>query len=313
MSLIMGIDASKEELVVASWPATAVGVVKNTPEAIVLWLKSVPPDACLGIEATGRCHRALADLAAREGRTVFVLNPRDVHYYARSIGQRGKTDRMDACLIARYVAHEKDHLRAYTVPPAALSAIETLLNQRAQVTASCVALRQSLAHADAALAAARDQALAELTRLIGHIDGMMHDRLREHADRQARWKRLQTIPGVGPLTAALLVSLFERVAFEHADALVAFSGLDPRPCDSGRRRGRRVLTKRGPSEMRRLLFLAAMTFARSPSGSPLYARYRDRHLSATAVFVILARKLLRIAWTLHRKAIDFDPRCLQAA
>jgi transposase len=286
--------------------------VKNTPEAIVLWLKSVPLDACLGIEATGRCHRALADLAAGQGRTVFVLNPRDVHYYARSIGQRGKTDRMDAQLIARYVAHEKDRLRAYATPPAALSAIETLLRQRAQVTAACVALRQSLAHAQG-LAEARDQVLAGLNGLIGQMDRQMRTHLHEHADRQARWKRLQTIPGIGPLTAALLVSLFERIAFEQADALVAFSGLDPRPCDSGRHRGRRVLTKRGPGEMRRLLFLAAMAFARNPNGSPLYARYRDRHLSSTACFVILARKLLRIAWTLHRKAIDFDPRCLQAA
>jgi transposase len=312
MSLIIGIDASKEELVIATWPASVVVRVQNTPDAIGCWLKSVPPEACLGIEATGRCHLALANLAVHEGRSVFVLNPRDVHYYARSIGQRGKTDRMDAQVIARYVAHEKERLRAYSTPPAALSAIETLLRQRAQVTAACVALRQSLAHSDN-LAEARDLALAELGHLIDQIDRTMRSHLHEHADRQSHWKRLQTIPGIGPLTAALLVSLFERIAFERADALVAFSGLDPRPCDSGRHRGRRVLTKRGPSEVRRLLFLAAMTFARSPQGKPLYARYRDRHLSATATFVILARKLLRIAWTLHRKAVDFDPCCLKTA
>jgi len=306
MSRYIGIDASQDTLVIATWPLSTVQELANTAAAIGEWLRDLPTDAILGIESTGRCHGLFADLAAGQGRTLYVLNARDVHHYARAVGQRGKTDRQDAEVIARYVAHEHAHLRAYTVPAAPLRAIQSLLRQRAQVVANRGCLRQSLAPA-LGLDEELNRAVAALNALVRRIDILVLDAIEREEARRARWQRLQTIPGVGPVTAAWLTSLFERIPFQKADAVVAFSGLDPRPCDSGRRRGRRVLTKRGPAELRRLLYLAAMAFARYPLGRILRERYRQRALSTTATYVILARKLLRIAWTIDRSERDFDP------
>jgi transposase len=163
------------------------------------------------------------------------------------------------------------------------------------------------------LASSLEQTLAQLDRLIAHIDALVRQAIGETANRRDRWRRLQTLPGIGPLTAALLTSLFERIAFHNGDALVAFSGLDPRPCDSGDKRGRRIITKRGPAELRRLLFNAAMAFARNPFGRRLFERYRARQLSTTATYLILARKLLRIAWAVDHHRVDFDPQRMAIA
>ena len=58
-----------------------------------------------------------------------------------------------------------------------------------------------------------------------------------------------------------MVNSLERVPVKRADAFVAFASLDPRPDDSGQHRGKRRLSKRGPAELRRLLYLAALSAA----------------------------------------------------
>lgn len=123
--------------------------------------------------------------------------------------------------------------------------------------------------------------------------------------------RLKTISGVGPLVASLLCALFKRFAFRHADALIAYLGLDPRPDESGQHRGRRRLSKRGHPEWRRLLVVAAMSAARTKPWRDYVTRQRAQALPATAVHVILARKMLRTAFALFKNGQDFIPPGVQ--
>ena len=78
-------------------------------------------------------------------------------------------------------------------------------------------------------------------------------------------------------------------------------------------RGRRRLSKRGPSELRRLLYLAAMAAAKTKIWNPLYAHYRAKGLSTTAALVILARRIARTAWSIYTHKTDFDPKRLTKA
>ena len=100
-------DVSKRELVIAVYPEGGdVVPVANTTAAITAWLDTLPAGSVMAMEATGTYHRRLAALAHGQGFVVYVVNPRDVYYYARAMGARGKTDASDARLLARYVAHE---------------------------------------------------------------------------------------------------------------------------------------------------------------------------------------------------------------
>jgi len=94
---------------------------------------------------------------------------------------------------------------------------------------------------------------------------------------------------------------------KNADAFVAFTGLDPRPDDSGQHQGKRRLSKRGPSELRRLLYLAAMAAKKTAAWKPLFEHYRAKGLSTTACFVILARRIARTAWSMYTYKTEFDP------
>ena len=130
---------------------------------------------------------------------------------------------------------------------------------------------------------------------------------------RAMFKHCKSVPGIGPLTALALTTLYHRGHFENADQFVAFLGLDVRVRDSGRYRGRRKLTKRGDLEARRLLHNAAMAAARNPLFKARYEALLARGLSTTAAYVVIARKLARIAFALMRNGANFDPKHLNGA
>ena len=113
----VGADVAKDEIVVACAEQTFTPrKIGNNRAALRAWLKMLPADSRIGMEGTGTYHELLAQLAHELGLTVYVLNPKDVRHYAKGVGQRAKTDRVDAQLIARFVAKEHARLHPF-VPP----------------------------------------------------------------------------------------------------------------------------------------------------------------------------------------------------
>ena len=307
-----GIDASKDELVIAKEGETAVRRIPNSRSAIGAWLRTLPGQSRLGIEPSGRYHLLLADLAVRRGFAVYVLDPRRVHHYARALGYRGKTDRIDALVIARYLASEIERLRAYQPPTPAQRRIDAMLRRRAKLVVMRAQLNQmsrALPGAHAAMVALREK----LSALIATLERQAGRLAQTDPAQAALRQRLERIPSFGSLAGTALSNLFCRVPFRHADQAVAFVGLDPRPHDSGQHRGRRKLTKHGPSELRRLLYLAAMSASRTALWKPYYLHDTTRGLSTTEALNVLARRLLRVAWAVATSGRDFDPARVRGA
>lgn len=302
----IGVDAAKDELVIAVQGQRGSQVVANTVGALSDWLAGLGRQAVIAVESTGRCHQLLVAQALRQGLTVFVLNARDVYFYIKALGLRGKTDRTDAQAIARYLAEHHAHLRPYRPPTAQQAELDRLLDQRWTATTKWVALRQSLADAPA-MAAARAQLAQAFETLFEAIDARIQTLIDGDTPLRQAQLRLQSIVGIGQQSSAMLANLLCRIPFEHADALVAYSGLDPRPHDSGRSRGRRRLSKRGVPALRRQMYLAAMAACRSKVLRPLYQQLKARGFKTTEALVILARKLLRYAYAVFKSGQPFDP------
>jgi transposase len=279
--------------------------IANQREAIDTWLRQVPRGSRLGIESTGGYHELLADRAHAAGLQVFVLNPRLLHRYAQGVGQRGKTDRLDAETIARYVAHEHAALHAYVPLTEEQRALARLLKRRGKVVTARVMVTQSLRGVPG-IGDELSQVLACFDRLIGRIDTLIEGTLRQLPRAHHAAHQIATIPGFGALGSACLGHTLTRVPYANGDAVIAQTGLDPRPDDSGQRHGRRRLSKRGPSEQRRLLFNCARAAARTHTWRPYYQAQLAKGLSATAATVVLARKMVRVAFALVKQDQPFD-------
>jgi transposase len=307
-ALFIGVDVAKDSVMVACSQETfAARTVPNKPAALKAFLLSLPAGASIAMEATGSYHQCLADLAHALGLRVYVLNPRDLYHYAKGLGMRARTDRVDAALIARFLANEGTRLRPYQPATAEQRKIDQLLRRRAKIVTLKTALQLTCAEARS-IRAEVNSVLKGFMALLKKIDRQLAELQQAMPERAQQVARLQTIPGVGPLTACWLANLLDRVKFRNSDALVAFTGMDPRPCDSGQKRGKRRLSKRGPAEGRRLLFNAAMAAARSAVWKQTYTHSREQGWASTAAIMILARKILRIALVMHKTQTGFDPQ-----
>ncbi|MDB5844904.1 MAG: hypothetical protein JWP79_2214 [Polaromonas sp.] len=305
-TLFIGVDVSKAELVIVMGPERRALSIANDAASINCWLREIPAHALIAMESTGRYHGLLALLASQAGLTVYVLNARDVFFYARALGTRAKTDGVDAGVIARYLAEHHARLHPWQPGSALQQRLLELLERRAQVARHRSALRQVFTGVEtqgietAGLYAAFDA-------LLRSIDKQVASLIASDARMAQGCERLRTITGIGPQTSALLAALLSRFEFANADALVAYSGLDPRPNDSGAKRGRRRLSKKGPPLLRRQMDLAGFAASHSKALKPLYQSIRAKGFATTEALVILGRKLLRVAFAICKGNTVFDP------
>lgn len=306
----IGVDVSKADLEIAT-SKHEVHTLPNTPKAIRAWLKTLTGPVCLAVEATNVFHLSVVEQAHALGHTVYLVDGFKLKRYRESIGMRAKTDASDAKLLRRYLEHEHQDLRPWSPPPRGYTTVQRLLRRRAVLVQAKTKLRQSLQGLPE-LKSSVNAALRTLTQL----DALILKRLRKallrhhwHADA----KRCQAIEGVGEVTAAALTMIFHRGVFTGADAYIAFIGMDVRVRDSGKFTGRRKLTKKGDPELRRLLYMAAMTACRSATWKGFYERALARGLSRIQALVALGRKLARIAFALLTNQSTYQPKSIQEA
>jgi transposase len=305
--LNIGADVAKDAIVVAcSEGSFPVREIANQRTAVLAFLKGLPAGSRIGVESTGTYHELFADAAHQLDFPVFVLNPKDTRHYAKAVGLRGKTDRVDAELIARMIAHEHTKLHAWIPATPQQREIDRLIKRRATLISLREAVAMSLHELDG-FAADLKALRTRFNQLIARIDLRVKALIDVSPDRKQNFARLCTISGVGPVVGTALVNTLERVPVKSADAFVAFTGLDPRPDDSGQHHGKRRLSKRGPAELRRLLYLAALSAVKTKPWRSLYEHYRAKGLSSTATLVILARRIARTAWSIYTYQTEFDP------
>jgi transposase len=296
-----GVDVAKDTLEIATTKELITLTLENNKSAIRQWLKTLPENSYIGMESTGSYHRLLAELAHAKGITIYLLQPRNIHHYAKGIGVRAKTDPCDARVIARYIENEHAQLRPWIPHNKYQLQLEQLLKRRATVVRARGIINQSFKEMDIL---GKDS-----KKLCEHVDDLIHkielaiDKLMDqNPEVSEKRKRLKTIPGIGDVVSAGLAMLFHRIPFTKADSAIAFIGLDPQPRESGKWIGKRRLSKRGPAEMRRLLYNAAMAGAKTETWKHYYLHQRAKGLSSTASLVILSRKILKVAFAMWNKA-----------
>lgn len=301
--VILGIDVSKDWLDVCQHGGE-VERIPNERRAINALLKRYPA-AAVAVEATNTYHELVVELARAKGLAVYLINGYQLKHYAKSMAQRMRNDQVDAQLLARLLAHEIDELRPYEPRCQQQVQLRRLLTRRALLIKQQQQLRQSLSGMGLT---------SSLKSLISRLQGvvvLLEKRLKALATElgwQGDLRRLQSIPGVGPLTALALLEAYHSGQFKHRDPYIAFIGLDVRTKDSGKMKGRRKLTKQGNPEVRRLLYNAAM--AATKPGRYFHQEYlalQARGLTKIQALVVVCRKLARIAFGLLKNQQPFDP------
>ncbi|GBQ49016.1 IS110 family transposase (plasmid) [Komagataeibacter sucrofermentans] len=136
--------------------------------------------------------------------------------------------------------------------------------------------------------------------------------IRTHAKQDEDARRLLTVPGIGPVTASLIVaSITDIAAFDTARHFAAWLGLVPRQHSSGGKTRLGRITKTGNREIRKMLVLGATSMLyraqkwNSAAGAWL-CKLLERRPGRLAT-VALANKLARIIWALLSRKEIYRP------
>ena len=265
--------------------------IKNEPTALRAYLGTLPGDAHLVCEATGRHHHVLHQACALAARPLSVLNPAHARAYARSLGKLEKTDALDAAILQRF-GHERRP--AATPPP---TAAEQTLRDLLMVRSALVEDIAEHRCRDRLLVPVAQRELRMIIRTLKTRQRAVEHQLEAWLETApAHWQdRVQTlclVVGVGVLSALQLTAYLPELGTCNRGQIAKLAGLAPLPWDSGAGRGVRCI-QQGRAPARRVLYQCAVVAARwNDTLKPHYQQLRARGVPAKPAYVAVARKLL---------------------
>ena len=303
----VGVDVAKEHLDWSDGPCGTVQRVANNARAIrelVRRLGTLRPERIV-LESTGGYEKPLLIALFEAGLPAVLVNPWRVRRLGEALGILGKTDPIDARLLARF--GEVSALEPTAVPDAAARAAENLISRRRQLMGMIVMEKQRLQRATGSVRSEITSLLKILERRIARLDEQIDAALSADPQRSHTREILQSVPSIGPGVArTLIIDLPELGALSRRE-IASLVGVAPFPRDSGKKTGyRRVRAGRAP--VRTILYLAAMNGARfNPVLKHMYERLRKSGKPAKLAFVALARKLLTILNAMVRDRTAWQP------
>jgi len=286
---------------------------------VIAFFSSLPP-SLVGLEACSTAHYWARELIAL-GHDVRLMPPTYVKPYVK----RGKNDAADAEAICEAVT--RPTMRFVPVKSAEQQSVlvlhrtrDLLIRQRTMlanaIRAHCAEFGTVVAQGRAQLAQllariaddaripslargcllALAQQLQELQVKIGEIERVLHA---WHRSNEVS-RRLETIPGVGPITAsALAVTITDPTLFRSGRHLAAWLGLVPRQNSSGGKERLGGISKQGDRYIRRLLISGAhavLQYAKKSRPGSQWTIGLLQRRPFKLVAVALANKTARIAW-----------------
>ena len=295
--LVVGIDVHKHELVVAADdPATPVATYPNTSPGRqqVIAVLAQQPIRLVVMEASGGYERALLQDLWEAGIPVCRANARRMRDFARATGLLAKTDDLDARLLAR--AGRQLELTPQPMPSTEQQELADLQAYRRRLVADGVAISNRLGQAThPVIVASLQRQLASIAAERTAIEAEMNRVLADCAALQARVEILESVPGIGPRTARLLVAALPELGQATSQEIAALAGVAPMNHDSGLYRGRRRI-RGGRPEVRAGLYMAAMAaMTHNPVCTALAERLRAKGKPGLVVMVAVMRKVLVLA------------------
>jgi transposase len=297
----IGCDVGKASIVVFDGRQGRGRTIPNDRDALTSFAAELD-DTCLVVcEATGGHEAGLLAALVAAGRAAHRADARKVKAFIRSFGILGKTDAIDARALARYGQERHAELARWQPREAERDRLQTLVLTRGDLVAQRVACGNRLAAPGAEPVRRHLEAvLCCLDTQIAALEADVVALRRASAPLASAARTLRGIAGIGPVTACALIALMPELGHLTRREAAALAGLAPHPNQSGASDAYRR-TKGGRPEVKRALFMAAMSAARHNHAlrtfyQRLIANGKKPLVALTAVMrkiVVISNALLR--------------------
>lgn len=301
----LGCDVGKKSITLFSTRDQFAVAVPNTPKDLRRALRHYPAHALVA-EATGGYEAVLLETAVTANLIAYRVHPSRAAAFTRCIGHNAKTDPLDAKALAAYGKTHQDLLKPWMPPTLEERELTRLARRRDELVNMRTQERNRLKAPDNhEIRSSIEAVLTCLDTQLEVVEARMKEVVSASARLQHKVDVLTAVCGVGTVTAHNLLANLPEIGMMKGREISALAGLAPLARDSGNKTGYRSTRSGGRQDVRRLLYMAALSAARrNEKLKAFYDRLiNQNHKKPMVALIAVAHKLLLI---LNAKLRDAD-------
>jgi len=298
--LCLGLDIAKDTITAAT--GTTTRVIANQRRAIRAFLKSHKHAELVVCEPTGGHEGLLLDECLRAGIACHRADTLKVKSFIRSYGTHGKSDAIDAVMLAAYGRERWEKLALWQAPDPDQVRLRALVRRRQELIAIKVAENnRAKAPGGCDLATSFEAVIEAVEHQIQAIEAAMRDLIANSTTLRARAAICTAMDSLGPIMAAKLLAILPELGSMTRRKAAALAGVAPHPNDSGQKQGYRKI-RGGRPEVRSTLYMPAL---RAAAGHGEFAAfYRRLIANGKKPMVAIAAVMRKIVVTLNARLRD---------
>ncbi|WP_149240828.1 IS110 family transposase [Dyadobacter sp. 32] len=324
---VLGVDVAQKELVVTlgrlledlSIELYAYKVFSNSEKgfsSLLTWTKKLTDsdkEVRFVMEATGVYHQKFAYFLDAHGCALSIILPNKISNYIRTLEVKTVTDKSCSEAIARFGLERK--LDCWKRPEKTYKSLQQLTRERDQVVLERSMVKNQL-HAESQEAEPHERSLERLKERIKFLSSQekeikkdLDQIIKQNAELQKEVEIISSIPGVGELTAAIILG--ETNGFElirNKKQLTSYAGFDVKEKQSGTSvKSKPRISKKGNRSLRKAMFLPSMSAVKwDENFKNMYLRIVSKQGIKMKALIAVQRKLLELAYTLFKTKTSYD-------
>lgn len=265
------------------------------------------------MEATGVYHQKFAHFMLDQGYEISIVLPNKISNYIRTLNVKTVTDKTCGDAIVQFGLERK--LENWYKPDQTYEHLQQLTRERNQIVDERTAIKNRL-HAEESEVFPNKGSVKRIKALIKFLNKQEQEikleisqHLKENKAIKAKVDQLCTIPGMGELTAVIILA--ETRGFElirNKKQLTSYAGMDIIEKQSGTSvKGKPKLSKKGNRHIRKSLHLPSLAAVRhNPAHTEIYTRLVQKHGVKMKALVAIQRKMLELAYILFKNDTVYD-------
>lgn len=304
----IGIDVAKDNLAVfvdsTAQHSVCVNQIKELRQ-LAKQLKKLNPTLIV-LEASGGYETSAAVVFAEFELPFAVVYPLRVRQFALGVGILAKSDEIDAEVIAYYGRIAQ--IQAKPLQSDELLQLQAFTTRRLQLIEMRIAEQNRLETAHPKMQKNIKKHLVWLEAQIEDLETEINNRIQADETLQETDELLQSVPGVGAVLSATLLTELPELGVLSDKKISALVGVAPFPRESGKFKGKRFC-RGGRNVVRRVLYMATLSATRF---NPIIKQFYDNLCEGGKVkkvaIIACARKLLTILNAMVRNNSHWQPK-----
>ena len=271
-------------------------------------------------EPTGSYSTLITKFCALKNIKAFIINPKQSSNFAKALGYRSKSDKIDAKMLSLSISIAKESEIKVPIINKTAEDIKELMSYYMFTLKQRVAVQNH--HEALRVKEGNSYALKDLKKRVKELKikeeeiiQKIDEIINEDEELLNSYNNIKTIPGIGTITAIVLLHLFIKYPKANQKQIVSLVGLDPVIKESGTSVNTKPkISKSGSRLYRGVLFMATMVSIKfNNQMKDFYARLKANGKHSTVAQIAVMRKLVVIAHSLYKNDSQYNAEVYQRA